>query len=259
MTTTVFPSGLIGYTGFVGGNLNRQCHFDEKYNSGNFREMHGKHFSRLVCAGVAAVKYLANRDPENDWAKIQELCDVLATVQADQFVLISTIDVYPALENLDEDSDCFDRPNHAYGTHRLRFENFCRKQFPNCLIVRLPGLFGPGLKKNVIFDLLHDNCLDVIHPDSSFQYYDLRLLSRDIDRAEKAGLRVINLFTEPIPTRTIVERFFPGKEIGARRGNAGHYDLHTRHADLWGQKGPYCYSDNEVLEQLRSFIAEEQR
>lgn len=45
--------GLIGYTGFVGGNLAAQREYQALYNSRNFKEMAGKHFSRLGCAGVS--------------------------------------------------------------------------------------------------------------------------------------------------------------------------------------------------------------
>ncbi len=59
-------NGLIGYSGFVGSNLCRQVKFDRKYNSQKFREMEGRNFGLLVCAGVSAAKWIANREPEED-------------------------------------------------------------------------------------------------------------------------------------------------------------------------------------------------
>jgi hypothetical protein len=43
----------------------------------------------------------------------------------------------------------------AYGRNRRALEAFCADRFDDCLIVRLPALFGPGLRKNFIFDLLN--------------------------------------------------------------------------------------------------------
>lgn len=247
-------SCLIGYTGFVGGNLAVQRPYDVLINSKNFESMRGCKFGRIVCAGISAVKWKANRDPETDWRNISALMNVLATVQADKFVLISTIDVYPVNSAVDEDFDCHNLDHHAYGRHRLAFEDFCREHFQNLLIVRLPGLFGTGLKKNVIFDMMNDNCLDVINPDSNFQYYYLKNLSDDIDKAESAGLKLVNFFTEPIATRIIHDRFFADKQIGNDAAPKGAYDMWTKHASLRNREGHYLYSKNEILEQLSEFL-----
>ena len=47
---------------------------------------------------------------------------------------------------------------------------------------RLPGLFGPDLRKNVLFDLLHDNLLEKIQPRSTFQWFDVELTWEDGSR-----------------------------------------------------------------------------
>ena len=250
----VSMNGLIGYTGFVGGNLRRQRQYSALYNSVNVAEMQGQHFRRLVCAGVSAVKWLANKDPEGDWEKIAALIDVLKTVTADQFVLISTIDVYAKTQELDETFDNHGVPHHAYGTHRLKFEDFCRTHFSRCQIVRLPGLFGAGLKKNVIFDLMNDHCLELIAPGSSFQYYGLENLSDDLDKIERTEIPIINLFTEPVFTSEVIERFFPGKIVGTQATPEVHYNLWTKYANLWGKTGCYCYSREEVFAQMEKFI-----
>ena len=49
---------------------------------------------------------------------------------------------------MDETSeiDVADLP--AYGYNRYQLERWTRKNFPDALIIRLPGLFGRNLKKN---------------------------------------------------------------------------------------------------------------
>ena len=56
------------------------------------------------------------------------------------------------------------------------------------LVVRLPGLFGAGLKKNVVFDLLHDNDVHKIDSRGVFQFYNLDRLWRDVQIAVPRGI-----------------------------------------------------------------------
>ena len=146
---------LVGHTGFVGGNLLRQMAFDDLYSSRDIGEIDGKRFDRLVVSAVPAAMFLANSRPEQDLANIRALFAHLATVEAKQVVLISTIAVYadPAA-GPDEDSGDYEQ-GKAYGRHRRLFETMLSERFPDLLIVRLPALFGPGLAKNFVFDLLN--------------------------------------------------------------------------------------------------------
>src|SRR5207249_890387 len=117
----------------------------------------------VVCAGVSAAKWIANREPEADRAAITALTDALASAKIGRFVLISTIDVYPdpsAME--DETADLAGRANHAYGEHRRDLEEWARGRYRNHLVARLPALYGRGLRKNALYDLLHDNQLGSI-------------------------------------------------------------------------------------------------
>ena len=41
----------------------------------------------------------------------------------------------------------------AYGKNRLQLEHWVREDFPDALIVRLPALYGAGIRKNFLFDL----------------------------------------------------------------------------------------------------------
>jgi len=248
-------SALIGFTGFVGSNLKQQYNFTDLYNSRNFEGMKDEEYDLIVCSGISAVKWLANKEPMKDLKNIRVLENILSTVSTKQFVLISTIDVYATTQMLDEDFDCASTKNHAYGTHRLAFEKFCTDQFDDCSIVRLPGLFGEGLKKNVIYDLLNDNCLEMINKKSSYQYYFLKYLWRDIQIAIENDIKLINLFTEPVPTQEIYQTFFASKNIGQEAVPEGHYDLYTKYAKNWNNSGNYIYTKDEMIEQLSDFIS----
>ena len=145
---------LIGYTGFVGGNLVRQMDFDDLYNSKNISQIENKSYDIIICAGVRAEKYLANKYPEQDLEQIQSLIDLLGTVGCAHFVLISTIDVYNNPSDVDEDTKIDETTLHAYGKNRLYMEKWAAQKFAKHTIIRLPALFGTGLKKNFIYDCM---------------------------------------------------------------------------------------------------------
>src|SRR5471032_508614 len=54
---------LIGYSGFVGGNLARHHRFAARFNSTNIGELRGQSFRRIVHAGTPAIKWWANEHP----------------------------------------------------------------------------------------------------------------------------------------------------------------------------------------------------
>lgn len=248
-------SFLVGYSGFVGGILCRQMNFAALYNSRNISEIRGRSCDLLVFAGARAEKWRANVEPDIDLAGIDAAWDNVRHVTARHVLLISTVDVFARPVGVDETSDPDALPNHPYGRHRLLLEERFKKHFPSLTIVRLPGLFGPGLKKNVIFDLLNGNNLDHINPESSFQYYPLKQLGPDLGRIMRARLRLVHLATEPISTADIHARFFANKGIGANAVDAASYDVRTRHADLFDATGPYIHSRDVIFRELAEFLA----
>lgn len=245
--------GLIGYTGFVGGNLARQHGFDESFNSKNIESIAGREFELLVCAGAPAEKWKANREPESDRAAIQRLATCVGKAKAEYLILISSVDVYPRPVEVDEDE--FIVPvDPAYGRHRLLLEKYLQDHFDS-LIVRLPGLFGDGLKKNIIYDFLHGNRVDQVHADASFQFYGLDTLWRDIGTARAAGLRLINFATEPVTVAAVAREAF-AMEFGNRPEGVtpARYDFRSRHAALYGGKNGYLQDRAAVLSNLRDFV-----
>lgn len=254
--------GLIGFSGFVGQHLIEQTSFDKVYRSSTVGSIKDQTFELLVCAGVPAVKWLANQEPENDLHSLRKLLEHLKTTKANEFVLISTIDVYPDPATAEtENAELRDRRNHAYGTHRFWFEQQVKSIFPVCTIVRLPALFGRYMKKNYIFDLLHEReeFIRKIHLQSAFQWYNVERLWSDICtvRAAKAGL--VNLFTEPVKTETLVRdcfpRFLPScEEIANLPLRPMVYNLQTKFSSLWGSASGYIQSADDVLSEIRDFV-----
>lgn len=249
---------LIGYTGFVGSNLLRQQHFDDCYNSANIAAINGQRYDVVICAGVPAAKWIANREPVRDRANIQGLMTHLAAVEADRFVLISTVDVYPLPVGVDEESAIDIEKCEPYGKHRLELEYFVADRFDTC-IVRLPGLFGKGLKKNIIYDFLHDNNVNLINPNGVFQFYSLKHLTHDIDVALENNLKILNITSEPVSVMEVAQVCLGQPFTNTVDQPAARYDYRSLHAHLFGGHDGYLYSKHKVLADLRGYVNEERQ
>ena len=135
-------TALVGYTGFVGGNLAASHPFTALYNSRNITEAFGTRPDLLIYAGVPAAKYLANRDPEADWQAVHGAFENIRAIAPRQLVLISTVDVYADPQGVDENTPADTDAPGAYGRNRARLEALVRQAVPNCTVVRLPALLG---------------------------------------------------------------------------------------------------------------------
>jgi len=211
----------------------------------------------VVCSAAPAQKWIANRDPVADLQNIDSLIAHLKTVTCNTFILISTVDVFKSPIGVDEDTPVDEDGLHAYGLHRRLLEKFVESQFPNHLIVRLPGLVGPGLRKNVIYDFLNENNLRAIDSRSVFQFYPMVNLWWDIQTALNAGLKLVHLTAEPISVADIsVEGF--GKIFEQALDNSpAAYDLRTQYANIFGSSGHYQYSQRETIQAVRAYAQSE--
>ncbi|MEY4754934.1 MAG: hypothetical protein RJA44_2609 [Pseudomonadota bacterium] len=251
---------LIGHSGYVGSTLLRQRAFGALYRSTDIDTIVGQRFDTIVCAGAPAQKWLANKDPQGDAARIDALMAHLRTVRCDgPFVLISTIDVYGQPIGVDEDSPVEEAGLHAYGLNRRRLERFVSEHFERALIVRLPGLVGPGLRKNVIFDFLNDNQVNLIDSRGVFQFYPMVNLWADIEVALAAGLQLVHLTAEPISVADVSRLGFGRSFENIVAPQAARYDMRTRHAALFGGRGDYSYSARETIQAVRAYAQSEPR
>lgn len=244
-------SALIGYSGFVGTNLHLSHKFTNVYNSKNINEIVGNDFDIVVCCGISAMKWWANANPQMDMDNIISLLDILKTIKTKKFVLISTIDVYDNVNgNINEDTIINPNNNHAYGKNRYFVENFIINNFNDYHIIRLPGLFGYGLKKNIIYDFINDR-LHEINKYSSFQWYDVGNLYNDFLYVLNNNIKLINLFPEPISNDELYGIFCNYKNCGdimAINNNLVTYDVNTKY------KNKYWDTKDNVVASLHNYI-----
>ena len=147
-------TAIVGYTGFVGQNLCLSNSFDAKYNSKNIKEAFGTNPDLLVYAGVRAEMFTANHYPEQDLANIKEAIENIKKISPKKLVLISTISVYSVFEG-NENTFLDENKGSAYGRNRRYLEKWVEENVKDYLIVRLPALYGIGIKKNFIYDIIH--------------------------------------------------------------------------------------------------------
>ncbi len=186
---------IIGHTGFVGSILKKKILKCDLYNSKNINSIYKKKYNEIICAGLPASKWFANKFPKKDLKNTNELIKNLKQVQCKLFILISTIDT---------------RNNkQPYGKNRKLFEEFVKKKFKKFVIIRLPGVFGNGFKKNILFDLLNNNQIEKINPNDQFQWFDVELLNYEIQKIKKLKKfnRIIELYSPPISNKKIIKEF----------------------------------------------------
>lgn len=240
---------LIGYTGFVGSNILNYSNNNYEYliNSKNIETIKNKQFGTIVCAGVSAKKWQANEKPNEDLENINKLLDILKTVKCEKFILISTIDIYKNTNN--NINKVVNQDNHAYGKNRYYLEKELEKTFENLYIIRLPGLFGYNLQKNVIYDLINNNN-PTFNIKSKFQWYYIGDIVEDINKAIENKEKIVDLFPEPIEMNEIVGiiKKYSNKEITYKESN----NIITY--DLYYKNNRYYNNKKYIIEKLELYI-----
>lgn len=244
-------SVLVGCTGFVGGHLARQHGFAQQVHRSDITAIAGLDTDLIVCAGLPAEKWRANKEPLEDWENMAALAQVLTSVTAKRAVLISTIDVYQPASAVDENSPPNFNGAGAYGAHRAWFEAFFLAHFSNALVLRLPALYAPDVRKNLVHDLLHNKADQWagVSPASTFQYFDASLTWAVIERALGEGITLLNVSSEPVSAQAVANLF--GVRLTAKNSPV-RYDMRSIHADTFGGRHGYLFTAESVLEGIGS-------
>lgn len=144
----------------------------------NRRQFHGRSFDVLFFCAGSALKWKAAEDPHFDFtASVAHLSYYLHEIRAGRVVLLSDAEVYAdptSEETTHEDVPRLEEARSTYAYHKLLAEDMTRRFAPRHLVVRLPTLVGPGLRRNVVHDLVHghrplrelpESRLNVLHTD----------------------------------------------------------------------------------------------
>lgn len=247
--------GLIGYTGFVGGYLSEIFPDASLYNSVNISEISGESFDLIVISAMPAEKWKANKFPQQDKENLESLKLSLSNVEASRALLISTVDVFENPRGVFESDTPVCSISQAYGTNRRDFEEFVETKFPKSWIVRLPGLVGKGLKKNVIFDLRHGKPTDGVPVNSIFQFYPMSRLGRDLNVVLNLSPGYFHLAVEPLSVIEICKKFgLSEKAFAPSSAAAPSYDFRTEKSSAWGLEGHYIANKNESIQDIESYL-----
>lgn len=165
---------IIGSGGFIGLNLVK--YFQQEH------EIVSCFRNKIPCdvvifAAGNSKKYLAEEKPNQCFEKsVMEMYHYLTSLNFKKFVLLSSIDA--ALIN------------STYSIHKRCAENLLidtsRHRDFQFLIVRLPSVIGPGLKKGIVFDVMHKSELRV-SPDSEIALVNVYDVGRKIDSLLKSS------------------------------------------------------------------------
>lgn len=96
METPKPKNAILGYTGLIGSYIRESTDPTETeyYNTKKFHDVVRKKINTVYCACVPAVKWKANKHPDEDKHSIRNIFNVVKTIQCEQIILISTIDVH---------------------------------------------------------------------------------------------------------------------------------------------------------------------
>jgi len=249
---------LVGNTGLIGKTLLEQQAFDLEFNSSNIHQ-----FNQLVSGGATlylsclpATKWQVNNNIMSDLQNIYSIIEHIKNTSFDKIYLFSTIDVY-ANTSLEANESILPTITQInYGSNRYIFELLVQQilQFNSIRIIRLPALFGKFLRKNILFDLLNNHNLDRINRNSQYQWYDLSDLSSDLAEIDQRNLTLCNLFTEPLHTDDIINRFFSKQaSVGFYSTQPIIYNYHTQYSN---SSYPYWRNKDYVYSALGKFLDE---
>jgi len=168
---------VMGGAGFVGSayvrlfeGLGIKCSVIDRNNWGSFKD---KKCDVFINAAGDSSKINARKNPQKSFQdNVEATARSLEFFSYDTYVLLSSGDVYsdqfsPQLTH--EDTAINQKAQSRYGLYKHLAELLVQGEAKRWLILRMGGFVGEGLKKNAVYDMLHDMPV-WLSPQSSLQF-----------------------------------------------------------------------------------------
>lgn len=136
---------LFGANGFVGNKVHSSLLATGKYDvtpvtRDSYAASIGKFYDIIINSAMPSARFWAQNNPNKDFEEsVGKTASIFYGCTFDKFVQISTVSARCQLDTV-------------YGRHKLAAENLCN--YGNNLVIRLGPMFGDGLKKGVLIDML---------------------------------------------------------------------------------------------------------
>lgn len=215
--------------GLIGKRLAKFVNPTHTFNSKTLLDLPMNDYDTVYVAAPSGNRIWASENPGFDQASTGLLIRNLLVTRCNRIVLMSTGDTQV-------------RPDSGYGKNRLELETAVRGRFSNHYIIRLPGLIGNDITKNILYDIKHQTeWATKINTLTKQQWYPLDNLEQDITSILSNDQREVNLVSEPILNQDIVDQF---KQSTVNTTSPGiNYDL-----------GPYTYTKEEIFEAISLYL-----
>jgi nucleoside-diphosphate-sugar epimerase len=192
---------VIGAHGFIGQNLVRRLQstgvqVELALSTTPVDTFVGRSFDAVFfCAGNSRT-YLAERDPLTSLQQdVFALHDYLRRLTYGTWVQVSSSAVYPPTSQSKIESAALGLQDvSVYGAHKLLAERYVTQVAERWVIVRPTGFFGPGAKKNLLYDIRHGRRDIYVRRGSWLDYLSIETFS-DVLRtlAERAHNEIVNV------------------------------------------------------------------
>lgn len=173
---------VFGANGFVGKKVYSSLQATGKYNitsvtRENYIKSIGKFYNFVINAAMPGARFWAQNNPTDDFREtVLKTADIFYGCTFDRFVQISTVSARCQLDTV-------------YGRHKLAAENLVN--FGNNLIFRIGPMFGDGLKKGVLIDMLRGQKV-YVNSESRYAFVDVDFVGRYIaSHLDLCGIREI--------------------------------------------------------------------